>query len=81
MPDEGQIFDRINRLVDQERDLRERHSSAGLTEADLDQLHLVEEQLDQCWDLLRQRQALRSAGQNPGGAQERPISEVESYLQ
>jgi hypothetical protein len=81
MPDEGQIFDRINRLVDQERDLRERHSSAGLTEADLDQLHLVEEQLDQCWDLLRQRRARSEFGEDPSRATARNLKTVENYEQ
>jgi hypothetical protein len=81
MPDEGQILDRINRLVDQERELRERHSAAGLTEADLDQLHLVEEQLDQCWDLLRQRRARREFGEDPSGATARNLDTVENYEQ
>ena len=41
----------------------------------------VEQQLDQCWDLLRQRQALREFGKDPGEAHARPIPEVEQYLQ
>jgi len=41
----------------------------------------IERQLDQCWDLLRQRQALREFGQNPGHAHARPENEVEQYLQ
>jgi flagellar motor switch protein FliG len=41
----------------------------------------VEQQLDQCWDLLRQRQALREFGKDPAEAQARPIPEVEQYLQ
>jgi hypothetical protein len=41
----------------------------------------LEEQLDQCWDLLRQRQARRQYGDNPDDAKPRPISEVENYLQ
>ena len=44
-------------------------------------LREVEEALDQCWDLLRQRRAARDAGQDPEGAQSRPTSEVEGYLQ
>jgi hypothetical protein len=41
----------------------------------------IEEQLDQLWDLLRQRDARRTAGADPAGAEERPAEEVESYLQ
>ncbi|HEY2833730.1 MAG TPA: DUF2630 family protein [Sporichthyaceae bacterium] len=41
----------------------------------------VEQQLDQCWDLLRQRQALREFGKDPAEAHARPIPEVEQYLQ
>jgi len=41
----------------------------------------IEESLDQCWDLLRQRQALRDSGADPEQAHERPVGDVESYLQ
>ncbi|HEY0869919.1 MAG TPA: DUF2630 family protein [Acidothermaceae bacterium] len=41
----------------------------------------LEEQLDQCWDLLRQRQAKREFGEDPSQAHARPISEVEHYQQ
>ncbi len=41
----------------------------------------LEVQLDQCWDLLRQRRAKRQYGEDPDEAQARPASEVESYLQ
>jgi Protein of unknown function (DUF2630) len=41
----------------------------------------LEEQLDQCWDLLRQRQAKREFGADPAGAHARPIDEVEHYRQ
>ena len=41
----------------------------------------IEESLDQCWDLLRQRQALRDTGADPKQAHERPVGEVEGYLQ
>jgi hypothetical protein len=72
------IFQRIKTLVDEERSL------AGDDEAPQDRharrQHL-EEQLDQCWDLLRQRQAIRDTGGDPKAAHERPISEVEGYLQ
>jgi len=41
----------------------------------------LEVQLDQCWDLLRQRRAKRQYGENPEDAEARPASEVEGYLQ
>ena len=40
----------------------------------------LEVQLDQCWDLLRQRRALRETGGDPGAASVRPPDEVEGYL-
>jgi len=43
-------------------------------------LRLVETELDQCWDLLRQRRALRETGGDPREAQVRPAGEVEGYL-
>ena len=43
--------------------------------------HTAEEALDQAWDLLRQREARRNAGQDPDGASVRPVSEVEHYQQ
>jgi hypothetical protein len=41
----------------------------------------VEESLDQCWDLLRQRRARREFGEDPSGTNARPAPEVEGYLQ
>jgi hypothetical protein len=40
----------------------------------------VEVALDQCWDLLRQRRALRETGGDPREAKVRPAGEVEGYL-
>lgn len=67
------IRDQINALVAEEHELR-----AG---GDHQRLREVEEQLDQCWDLLRQRQARSEFGENPDDAKTRSTSEVESYLQ
>jgi uncharacterized protein DUF2630 len=72
------ILSRIKTLVDEERALAGDNESAQ--ERKVRRRHL-EEQLDQCWDLLRQRQALRESGGDPNAAHERPVSEVESYLQ
>ncbi|MGN7251854.1 DUF2630 family protein [Arthrobacter sp. SAFR-014] len=44
-------------------------------------LRQVEEALDQCWDLLRQRRAKSKAGEDPNEADARPVNEVEGYVQ
>ncbi|HET6818619.1 MAG TPA: DUF2630 family protein [Mycobacteriales bacterium] len=67
------IFSRIKSLVDEE------HSLVGADSAER-RRHL-EEQLDQCWDLLRQRQARREFGGDPADASPRPVQEVKGYLQ
>jgi hypothetical protein len=80
--DEKQILDRVNELVHEEHTLRDRYA-AGQLDAEEEQLRLrqLEESLDQCWDLLRQRRARQAAGENPDEAQPRPVSQVENYLQ
>jgi hypothetical protein len=77
---EHDILGRIDALVAEEHKLR---ASGGDLEADDRQQRLrqVEETLDQCWDLLRQRRARIEAGQDPDEAHTRPVSEVEGYLQ
>ena len=74
MTSDADILSQIKALVAEE------HELSGGSENHERRQHL-EEQLDQCWDLLRQRQARRDAGEDPDGAQPRPISEVEGYLQ
>ncbi|KDN81256.1 DUF2630 family protein [Kitasatospora cheerisanensis] len=74
------ILDRISDMVDAERKLR-----AALAEGRIDQpteqreLKDLEEQLDQCWDLLRQRRARVDAGEDPNQAGVRSVEEVERY--
>jgi hypothetical protein len=79
------IADRIERLVAEEHELRtreqlERGDDHALA-ADRSRLTEVEVELDRCWDLLRQRRALRRAGADPEGASERDSDTVERYLQ
>ena len=69
---------RIERLVADEHQLYERGS---LDDGDRARLHEIKVELDQCWDLLRQRQALRDARRNPGEARVRPPGIVENYEQ
>jgi hypothetical protein len=79
---DSEIFGRINNLVDEEHTLRERMQRGDLTaDEEHQRLSSLEEQLDQCWDLLRQRRPRREAGENPDEAQSRPTGEVEGYLQ
>lgn len=81
MSDDQPILARIRTLVDEERELRAQRMDAEISGAEEHRrLGAVEAELDQCWDLLRQREALRSAGRNPDEARVRPAAEVEGYL-
>jgi hypothetical protein len=79
--DDAEIVKRIDQLVDEEHRLERDHQATGLTDADRRRLAELEVQLDQCWDLLRQRRARRSAGQDPDAAHTRPPGVVEHYQQ
>ena len=80
MSEDNGIHDQIKALVTQEHALREQVQSGSIDRAsEQAQLKEVEEALDQCWDLLRQRDARRAAGRDPGGATARPIEQVENY--
>lgn len=71
------ILHRITQLVAEEQQLRDH---AAPSDADLDRLAKLEVELDKCWDLLRQRRALREFGRDPAEAQVRPASVVEKYI-
>lgn len=70
------IHHRISELVDEEKNLR---SDAGKPNHNAERLRRVEEQLDQCWDLLRQRRAKREFGGDAETASLRDPKTVESY--
>ena len=71
---------RIKGLIDQEHALRQRLSAGEIThEAEHADLARLEVELDQCWDLLRQRRARREFGQDPGEAAVRDAGTVENY--
>jgi len=73
---------RVQDLIDEEHRLRSRLQDGEITaEEEQQRLRTMEETLDQCWDLLRQRRALRHAGEDPGQAKVRPVTEVEGYQQ
>ena len=73
---EDPVLSRIQRLVAEEHNLR---NKSALNEAEKDQLASIEVDLDRCWDLLRQRRALREFGQSPDAAHVRPAEVVEKY--
>ena len=80
--DDKLILHRITELVDEEHQLRTRVQHGQLDSTDeADRLRNLEEELDQCWDLLRQRRAAREFGADPEGAKPRPVGEVEGYVQ
>ena len=74
--DDQTILDHITALVDEEHRLRENPTAP---EANAERLKQVAQQLDQCWDLLRQRRAKREFGADPDGAKPRDIGTVENY--
>ena len=70
------ILQHIAELVEEERSLRD---DAARPDANAARLKHLAEQLDQCWDLLRQRRALREFGDDPQAARSRPVKTVEDY--
>jgi len=72
------ILARIKKLVDEEHALYGKSSLDDHGQVRLDSLKV---ELDQCWDLLRQRRALREFDQDPDKAKVRPASVVEKYEQ
>jgi hypothetical protein len=70
------ILQHINELVEEEQRLRAESPGQEKTE----RVTQIEEELDQCWDLLRQRRAKREFGDNPDSAEVRDVETVERYL-
>ncbi|MCF3122750.1 DUF2630 family protein [Streptomyces silaceus] len=78
--DQQQILSRITAMVEDEKKLRDALAAGeidGPTEHA--RLGVLERELDQCWDLLRQRRAKAEFGENPDDARVRPAAEVEGY--
>ena len=80
MEDE-RIHERIEKLVGEEQDLYGQVSEGGLSASEHNRLESIKVSLDQCWDLLRQRRALREAGGDPDAAGVRDPEVVERYEQ
>jgi hypothetical protein len=74
---DSSILGHITELVEEEHRLRADVGKPGENAA---RLRHVEEQLDQCWDLLRQRRAKREFGDNPDTAAVRDPKTVEGYI-
>ncbi len=79
--DDKEIVKRISELAAEEQELEEAHIGEGLSDDELKRKRDLETTLDEMWDLLRQRRAKRSAGQDPDAAQQRSADTVEGYLQ
>jgi hypothetical protein len=72
------VLNHIDRLVKEEERL---YGRSELTNDDRERLGQLKVELDQCWDLLRQRRALREFGDDPDKAKVRPARIVENYEQ
>ena len=75
--DDSSVLGHIAQLVEEEHRLR---ADAGKPDHDAARLRKVEEQLDQCWDLLRQRRAKREFGDDPNSAAVRDPRTVKGYI-
>ena len=74
--EEGKVLNHIQRLVAEEHRLFD-HPSPTADQSK--RLADLQTELDQCWDLLRQRRALRETGDDPSKAQVRPAGVVKGY--
>jgi hypothetical protein len=79
--DDARIHGTIEQLVTEEHELWEREAAGSASDGDRQRLRELKVSLDQCWDLLRQRRALREAGSNPDLAEPRAPEVVEHYEQ
>ena len=74
------IQQRIQKLIDEEHGLRSQLTDGEISVSEEhERLRRVEVELDQCWDLLRQRRARREFGENPDEARVRDARIVEGY--
>lgn len=79
--DDATIHERIEKLVNEEHELWQREAAGGTDDATRRRLADIKVSLDQTWDLLRQREALRNANMDPNVAVERDAGVVEHYRQ
>ena len=82
MADDIDIQQHIKGLIDEEHSLRGKLGAGEISvEEENQRLQTIEVELDQCWDLLRQRRAKQQYGEDPDEAHTRPEPQVEGYLQ
>ena len=72
------VLGKIRQLVHEEQAI---YGKSDVSDHDQVRLQKLQVELDQCWDLLRQRRAKREFGQDPDDAHVRPASVVEKYEQ
>jgi hypothetical protein len=72
------VLGKIRQLVHEEQAI---YGKSDVSDHDQVQLKKIQVELDQCWDLLRQRRAKREFGEDPNEAHVRPASVVEKYEQ
>ena len=70
------VLSHIEKLTAKEETL---YGKENLSDEDVTELHKIKTQLDQYWDLLRQRRAFRDSGENPGKAEMRSSDTIENY--
>ena len=81
MTTDRSIHEHITELVAEEKALRDQLSAGTISQGEEHQrLGALEVELDQAWDLLRQRKARSEFGESPDDATERPAGVVENYL-
>ena len=76
--EDRQVLNQIEKLFAEEDHL---FAKPDLKGTEVDRIHKIKVELDQWWDYLRQRRALRNAGKDPNDADVRPPEIVENYLQ
>jgi hypothetical protein len=82
MTDDSHVLDSISRLVEEEHGVRaQRARLVGDPDWLRQRAEELERELDQCWDLLRQRRARRAIAEDPESSVVRPGDRVQSYLQ
>jgi hypothetical protein len=79
--EDASIHSSIEELVREEHELWEREAAGTATDEDRRRLESLKVSLDQSWDLLRQRRALRESGGDPDAAHVRAADVVEDYEQ
>jgi Protein of unknown function (DUF2630) len=73
---DASLFVHITRLADEEHKLFEQ---GELSDDESRRLSSIQLELDQCWDFLRQRRALREFGEDPSRARVRDADVVKKY--